>query len=63
MSAVLPGAGPIIAPPFAIPTMSYYRRHVFFCCNRRPAPEKCCANAGAQEMQQYAKQRIKALGL
>jgi len=43
--------------------MSFYRRHVFFCCNQRPAPEKCCATAGALEMQQYAKQRVKALGI
>jgi (2Fe-2S) ferredoxin len=41
----------------------YYRRHVFFCCNQRDAPEKCCANAGAREMQKYAKERVKALGL
>ncbi len=44
-------------------TMSYYRRHVFFCCNQRDAPESCCANAGALELQKHAKQRIKALGL
>jgi (2Fe-2S) ferredoxin len=43
--------------------MSYYRRHVFFCCNQRQPPEKCCANAGALEAQQYAKQRVKALGI
>ena len=43
--------------------MSYYRRHVFFCCNKREPPEKCCANAGAAEMQAYAKGRIKELGL
>ena len=43
--------------------MSYYHRHVFFCCNQRDPPEKCCANAGAVEMQAYAKGRIKALGL
>jgi (2Fe-2S) ferredoxin len=43
--------------------MSYYRRHVFFCCNQRQPPEKCCANAGAAEMQKYAKQRVKALGI
>ena len=42
--------------------MSYYRRHVFFCCNRREAPEACCANHGSAEMQAYAKDRIKALG-
>ena len=43
--------------------MSYYHRHVFFCCNKREPPEKCCANAGAVEMQAYAKSRVKALGL
>jgi (2Fe-2S) ferredoxin len=43
--------------------MSYYRKHVFFCCNKREPPEKCCADSGALEMRQYAKGRIKALGL
>jgi (2Fe-2S) ferredoxin len=43
--------------------LSYYSKHVFFCCNQREAPEKCCANQAAREMQQYAKDRIKALGL
>jgi (2Fe-2S) ferredoxin len=43
--------------------MSHYRRHVFFCCNRRDAPERCCAGAGAADLQAYAKGRIKALGL
>ena len=47
----------------ARPAMSHYRKHVFFCCNQREAPEKCCANSGALDMQQYAKGRIKALGL
>ena len=35
--------------------MSYYQRHVFFCCNQREAPEACCANHGAVELQAYAK--------
>ena len=43
--------------------MSYYQRHVFFCCNKREAPEACCANHGSTELRDYAKQRIKALGL
>jgi (2Fe-2S) ferredoxin len=43
--------------------MSYYRRHVFFCCNKRDPGEKCCADLGAFEMQKYAKGRIKALGM
>ncbi len=42
--------------------MSYYRRHVFFCCNRRDPPEACCADHGSPELQAYAKERIKALG-
>jgi len=44
-------------------TMSYYQRHLFFCLNQRDPPEKCCANAGAADMQKYAKDRVKALGL
>ncbi|HEX4885033.1 MAG TPA: (2Fe-2S) ferredoxin domain-containing protein [Casimicrobiaceae bacterium] len=43
--------------------MSYYQRHVFFCCNLREPPEKCCEAFGATEMQKYAKARVKALGL
>jgi (2Fe-2S) ferredoxin len=42
--------------------MSYYRKHVFFCCNKREAPERCCADRGAHDMRQHAKDRIKALG-
>jgi len=43
--------------------MSYYRHHVFFCCNQREAPDDCCNNRGATRMQAYAKERSKALGL
>jgi (2Fe-2S) ferredoxin len=43
--------------------MSYYKHHVFFCLNQRDAPEACCANHDAADMQAYAKQRIKSLGL
>jgi (2Fe-2S) ferredoxin len=43
--------------------MSYYQRHVFFCCNQRDAPEKCCNDAGATGLHKYAKERIKSLGL
>jgi (2Fe-2S) ferredoxin len=53
-----------VLPPNPVRTsMSYYRRHVFFCCNVREAPETCCATSNAGEMQQYAKKRIKELGL
>ena len=45
--------------------MSYYERHVFFCCNERdPADARgCCQAKGASAMRDYAKQRVKALGL
>lgn len=43
--------------------MSYFNRHVFFCCNQRQPPEKCCENAGASDLAKYAKDRVKALGL
>jgi len=43
--------------------MGFYQRHVFFCCNERAAPDKCCNNAGGAGMQLYAKQRVKELGL
>ena len=41
----------------------YYKHHVFFCCNQRDPPERCCANNDALALSAYAKQRIKALGL
>lgn len=43
--------------------MSYYRRHLFFCCNQRSAGEQCCAGHNAAEMFAYAKERLSALGL
>ena len=45
--------------------MSYYERHLFFCCNERDAsdPRGCCSAKGAAAMRDYAKQRVKDLGL
>ena len=44
--------------------MSYYQRHVFFCCNQRePGDRPCCADKGAQAMRDYAKKKVKALGM
>lgn len=43
--------------------MSYFKHHVFFCCNQRAAGETCCNSRGASEMQTYAKDRIAKLGL
>ncbi|SCZ61378.1 (2Fe-2S) ferredoxin domain-containing protein [Thiohalomonas denitrificans] len=40
----------------------YYKHHVFFCTNRREEGG-CCAEFGAQKLRDYAKQRVKALGL
>lgn len=43
--------------------MSYFQRHVFFCCNQRAEGESCCANHAASELRAYAKDKVKALGL
>jgi (2Fe-2S) ferredoxin len=42
---------------------SYYRYHVFFCTNVRDDGRPCCAHRDAQAMRDYAKERVKALGL
>jgi (2Fe-2S) ferredoxin len=44
---------------------SFFKYHVFFCLNQREpgASRPSCANCGAQEMQEYAKKRVKQLGL
>lgn len=43
--------------------MSHFRHHVFFCLNRRDDGAPCCCDHGAEDMFDYAKKRIKALGL
>jgi len=43
--------------------MSYYKHHVFFCCNQREAGEACCNDRGAAGIRAYAKDRVKALKL
>ena len=43
--------------------MSYYKRHVFFCCNQRAPGETCCNARGATDLRAYAKDRVKALKL
>jgi len=42
---------------------SHYQYHVFFCTNQREDGSACCADHNAQAMRDYAKQRVKALGL
>ncbi|MGH8682805.1 MAG: (2Fe-2S) ferredoxin domain-containing protein [Burkholderiales bacterium] len=39
--------------------MSYYARHVFFCCNQRDAGAACCQNHDADAMRAYCKDRVK----
>jgi len=43
--------------------MSYYAHHVFFCCNQRESGRVCCNDKGASALRDYAKQRVKDLGL
>ena len=35
--------------------MSYYERHVFFCCNQRDNGKNCCNDHGASAIRDYAK--------
>lgn len=43
--------------------MSYYKHHVFFCCNQREGGARCCCEHDAQAMRDYAKQKVKELKL
>jgi len=43
--------------------MAYYERHIFFCCNQRDGGKTCCNDKGASAMRDYAKRRVKELGL
>ena len=43
--------------------MSHFKHHVFFCCNQREPGANCCNNHGAQDLRDYAKKKVKALGL
>jgi (2Fe-2S) ferredoxin len=43
--------------------MSYYERHVFFCCNQRKNGENCCNDHGASDIRDYAKDKVKSLKL
>jgi (2Fe-2S) ferredoxin len=43
--------------------MSFYRHHVFFCCNQREGGKACCNDYGAADIRDYAKNRIKELEL
>lgn len=43
--------------------MSHYSHHVFFCCNQRTNGERCCNDSKASEVRDYAKAKVKQLGL
>ena len=43
--------------------MGHYKRHIFFCTNLREDGRQCCRAAGAEQAREYAKARIKDLGL
>jgi (2Fe-2S) ferredoxin len=43
--------------------LSYYQRHVFFCLNRRDDGAACCCDHDAEALFEYAKARVKKLGL
>jgi (2Fe-2S) ferredoxin len=43
--------------------VSYYDKHVFFCCNQRDGGRECCNDKGASGLRDYAKKRVKELGL
>ena len=41
---------------------SYFRHHVFFCCNRRDGGRACCEDHGASAARAHAKVRINQAG-
>jgi (2Fe-2S) ferredoxin len=43
--------------------MSYFEKHLFFCCNQRAPGETCCSNHDAPKIREYAKECIKKLRL
>ena len=45
--------------------MSYYERHIFFCVNDRGAnaDRPSCNRCGSAKMRDYAKKRVKKLGM
>lgn len=43
--------------------MSFYKYHMFFCTNLREDGRPCCQDHNAQEARDYAKKRVKELGL
>ena len=40
-----------------------FKHHLFFCLNQRKSGEECCDQHNAFELFEYAKRRVKELGL
>jgi len=43
--------------------MSFYEHHALICCNQRDEGQTCCNALGASKLLEYAKDKVKALGL
>lgn len=43
--------------------MSYYARHIFFCCNQREDGRACCMDHDSRRLRDYAKAKAKAMDL
>ena len=43
--------------------MSYFKQHLFICCNQRDNGEPCCEAHGGSTMFEYAKARVAELKL
>jgi len=42
---------------------SFYKHHVFFCCNQRDGGRPCCNDKGATRLRDYCKKKVGGLGL
>jgi len=44
-------------------SMSFYQKQLFFCTNLKENGKKCCQQAGADELREYARQKLIELGI
>jgi len=47
----------------ALPPVSYFQRHIFFCLNQRDNGDACCASLDASGAFERCKAQVKAAGL
>ncbi len=43
--------------------MSYYKRHLFICCNKKQNGEICCSRFNSKALYKYAKNKSRTLGI